>query len=52
MKFVIRKHKRDFYGRDADDLASCTMRAALYEIGYVGLELGRDGLIVIEGGRA
>lgn len=51
MKFVIRKKFRDLYGDDAIDLASCTMRSAIYELAYVGLEVGSNGLLVIEGGR-
>lgn len=47
MKFYVRKQYRDIH-LDVYDLPSFDMRGAAYDMHYIGVELGRTGLLVVK----
>jgi hypothetical protein len=51
MKFYFRGKFKDLWDMVCYDMYSCTMKSAESELQYIGIEVGRCGLVAIDGGR-
>lgn len=47
MTFYFRLAFQELFGFDVLELASCDMKSAHSELAYIGVEVGRHGLLVV-----